>query len=85
MAKTYPAYGFWKMVALSKRQHKGWNHKRLYRVYKDLSLNLVVRRKKRLPRRLKNKFVSTSPNHPISVGILILCMILVQKTGDLSF
>ena len=70
MAKTYPAYGFWNMVALSKRQHKGWNHKRLYRVYKDLSLNLLVRPKKRLPRRLKNKFVSTSPNQCWSLDFM---------------
>lgn len=34
-----------------KQQNKGWNHKRIRRVYCDLRLNLRIRPRKRLPKR----------------------------------
>lgn len=46
-----PSRGFWKCCAILRRQHQGWNHKRIYRVYKAMRLNLRRAAKRRLPKR----------------------------------
>ncbi len=46
-----PAYGFGLMVDTLRREGKPWNHKRVYRVYRALNLNLRRKGKKRLPNR----------------------------------
>ena len=45
-----PARGFWKCCKLLRRQHR-WNHKRIYRVYTAMRLNLRRAARKRLPKR----------------------------------
>jgi putative transposase len=48
-----PNRGFWKCRKMIRRMGHGWNHKRIYRVYKLMELNLRRRAKKRLPKRVR--------------------------------
>ena len=52
LAEEKPRWGFKKIYAyLRNQQGISWNHKRVYRVYCEMKLNLRVKPKKRLPRR----------------------------------
>ncbi|MDP6725543.1 MAG: IS3 family transposase [Arenicellales bacterium] len=51
LAEEKPAYGFGLMYDTLRREGNPWNHKRVYRVYKALKLNLRRKGKKRLPNR----------------------------------
>ena len=46
-----PSRGFWKCRAYLRRSRPEWNHKRIYRVYKAMKLNLRRAAKRRLPKR----------------------------------
>jgi putative transposase len=63
LLEKHPRYGFWALFARLKRQGSVWNHKRVYRVYKALGLNLRRRKKKRIPERVKQPLLKlTAPN-----------------------
>lgn len=51
IAERKPRWGFKKMFDYLKNQGYPWNHKRVYRVYCEMELNLRVKPKKRLPSR----------------------------------
>ncbi|MCP4139164.1 MAG: transposase [Chloroflexi bacterium] len=52
LAESHPRWGFKKMYAyLRNQQGISWNHKRVYRVYCEMKLNLRVKPKKRIPKR----------------------------------
>lgn len=50
-------WGFWKCYDRLRLDGQPWNHKRLWRVYCQLRLNLPRRTKKRLPVRLRQPLV----------------------------
>lgn len=51
LVEDRPARGFWKCRKLLRRTRPEWNHKRIYRVYKAMRLNLRRAAKRRLPKR----------------------------------
>ncbi|GAB5501280.1 MAG: hypothetical protein PsegKO_35910 [Pseudohongiellaceae bacterium] len=53
LVEERPSRGFWKCRKLLRRQGQPWNHKRIYRVYCLMKLNLQRKAKKRLPKRLR--------------------------------
>jgi len=58
-----PNRGFWKCRKLIRRQGLPWNHKRIYRVYKLMELNLRREGKRRLPKRVRVPlYVPTMPD-----------------------
>lgn len=54
LAQEHPTYGFWKMFHRLRDQGETSNHKRVYRVYRQLNLNLKRPHKRRLPERPKH-------------------------------
>lgn len=53
LVEEHPSIGFWKCYHRIRRTNPTWNHKRVYRVYTQLKLNIRRRARKRLPARIK--------------------------------
>lgn len=53
LVDKHPAIGFWQSYYRIRRKGFNWNHKKVYRVYTELKLNIRRRYKKRLPARVK--------------------------------
>ncbi len=51
LAESRPRWGFGLMFDWLRLQGHKWNHKRVYRIYKELALNLRIKPKRRFPSR----------------------------------
>ena len=71
MAADHPREGFWLYRKRLRQAGCPFNHKRLYRVYCRLNLNLPRRAKKRLPPRVRRTLqVPAAPEHIWSVDFM---------------
>lgn len=70
LAEAHRSWGFWMMYHRLRKLQYLWNHKRVYRVYTLMRLNLRNKRKKRLPARVKEP---------------LLCPIYPNVTWSLDF
>ena len=64
LVSKHPAIGFWKCYYRLRRKGIVCNHKRLYRVYKLLKLNVRRRMKKRLPQTRERTVVGSHCTEP---------------------
>jgi len=53
LVEKHPSIGFWQSYYRIRRKGFNWNHKRIYRVYTEMKLNVRRRYRKRLPGRTK--------------------------------
>ena len=71
LVERHPAIGFWQAYHRLRLAGHRWNHKRVYRVYTALGLNIRRRAKKRLPARVKQRlFQPTAPNEVWSLDYM---------------
>lgn len=71
LTQKHPAIGFWQCCYRLWDKDYTWNHKKIYRVYTDMNLNIRRRAKQRLPERVKQPLsVPTAPNQMWSIDFM---------------
>lgn len=71
LTTKHVAIGYWQCCYRLWNKGYGWNHKRIYRVYTDMKLNIRRRAKKRLPERIKQALmVPSAPNQVWSIDFM---------------
>lgn len=71
LTTKHVAIGYWQCCYRLWNKGHWWNHKRIYRVYTDMKLNIRRRAKKRLPERVKRALmVPSAPNQVWSIDFM---------------
>ena len=71
LTDRHAAIGYWQCCYRLWNKGYNWNHKRIYRVYTDMKLNIRRRVKKRLPERVKQPLmVAAAPNETWSIDFM---------------
>jgi putative transposase len=71
LVEANPRWGFWMCFDRLRLDGQRWNHKRVWRVYCDMKLNLPRRKKKRLPQRVRQSMeVIPLPNQVWSMDFM---------------
>jgi putative transposase len=71
LTTKHVAIGYWQCCYRLWNKGYQWNHKRIYRVYTTMKLNIRRRAKKRLPERVKQALmVPTAPNQVWSIDFM---------------
>ena len=71
LTSKHVAIGYWQCCYRLWNKGYLWNHKRIYRVYTDMKLNIRRRSKKRLPERIKQALmVPSAPNQVWSIDFM---------------
>jgi putative transposase len=71
LTTRHAAIGYWQCCYRLWNKGYEWNHKKIYRVYTDMKLNIRRRSKKRLPARIKQPLiVPTEPNMVWSIDFM---------------
>ena len=72
LTTKHVAIGYWQCCYRLWNKGYWWNHKRIYRVYTDMKLNIRRRSKKRLPERIKQALmVPSAPNQVWSIDFMV--------------
>ena len=71
LTEKHPAIGFWQCYYRLRRHGLNDNHKRMYRIYTSMKLNIRRRAKKRLPARVKQMlYQPDAPNKVWSIDFM---------------
>ena len=71
LTDKHPCIGYWSICYRLWNKGYTWNHKRIYRVYTDMKLNIRRRARRRLPDRVKLPLsVTTAPNQVWSIDFM---------------
>jgi putative transposase len=71
LTDKHAAIGYWQCCYRLWNKGYQWNHKRIYRVYTDMKLNIRRRAKKRLPERIKQPLlIPEAPNQTWSIDFM---------------
>ena len=71
LVERHPTIGFWQVYHRLRLLGHDWNHKRVYRIYTAMKLNIRRRARKRLPARVKQAlFVPEQPNQVWSIDFM---------------